>query len=217
MPRIQIEDKHIYNTLPQRALYTDFSRQGSTVDVTPNIVINKLAYPVKTQQNLVESVERFIHHLSSVKDSFIMITRLDSQQHLVVQLLVLVDSSTVQKIIQHLLVSLVTLAERKFNLMMNSIHYKKKWNISIRHFIIEFDDNSFYSLDNYNSQTYLQDWFRNLVIQTNTNRYPSNTTQVLRESTPYTGTFRILYDKTHHLTPSNTVLHYSYTFLTNVH
>lgn len=88
---------------------------------------------------------------------------------------------------------------------------QEKWNISIRHFIIEFDDNTFYTLSALAVQDYLVDWFRNLVIQTNSDRYPSNTTQILRESTPYTGQFRILYDKTHHLTSSNTVIHYTYT------
>ena len=70
MPRITIEDKHIYNTLPQRALYTDFARQGSTVNVTPNIVVNKLLYP---SENTTESgrIGRKIHTSSVVSEGYI--------------------------------------------------------------------------------------------------------------------------------------------------
>lgn len=211
MPRITIEDKHIYNTLPQRALYTDFARQGSTVNVTPNIVVNKLKYP---SEGTTEDgrVGRKIHTTSVVSEGYIYYdntlgfsTTLSGATVSFGRMFYgTEDSSTSPGEPGYI-------GRKKIQLDDELNTLQEKWNISIRHFIIEFDDNSFYSSDSYDAQTYIQDWFKNLVIQTNTDRYPSNTTQILRESTPYTGTFRILYDKTHHLTPSNTVLHYSYT------
>lgn len=70
MPRIHIEDKHTYNTLPQRALYTEFSRAGSSVDVTPDPVINKLNYP-STGTDESDRIGRKIYTSSVVSEGYI--------------------------------------------------------------------------------------------------------------------------------------------------
>lgn len=68
--------------------------------------------------------------------------------------------------------------------------------IPIRHMVVEFDDEDFYKGTQAEKGAYLTAWFKNLVTQsmaTNAN-YPSNQQSTLRESTPYTGRFKILKD-----------------------
>lgn len=93
----------------------------------------------------------------------------------------------------------------------------ENFDISVRHFVVEFKDVGLLSLPTADLNNYLRQWYENLVIQitqgtdANSIPAPSNSMQILRESTPFTGQFRILYDKVHHLTKSNPTIHYSYT------
>lgn len=107
MPRIHIEDKHTYNTLPQRALYTEFSRAGSSVDVTPDPVINKLNYP-STGTDESDRIGRKIYTSSVVSEGYIYLDNtLGFQQLLFLLQLVLVESFMELKIILLLLENLV--------------------------------------------------------------------------------------------------------------
>ena len=68
--------------------------------------------------------------------------------------------------------------------------------IPIRHMVVEFDDEDFYEGTQAEKGTYLNAWFKNLVTQSMgvTTNLPSVQQSTLRESTPYTGRFKILKD-----------------------
>lgn len=211
MPRIHIEDKHVYSTFPQRALYTDFKRSGSSVDVTPDPVINKLTYPVAGTDES-NRVGRKVYTSSIMSEGYIYFDNtLNFSQNLST------GTASFGRIFYGTEDNSLSPGEpgymgRKYTQLDELLNpLQEKWRISIRHFIIEFDDNDFYSKDSYAARTYIVNWFKNLVIQTTTTRYPSNTTEIKRESTQYTGTFRILKDNVYYLTPSQTVVHYNYT------
>lgn len=67
-------------------------------------------------------------------------------------------------------------------------------SIPIRHFVVEFFDEEFYNGTSEEKALYLSDWFQKLFIQSGVFTIPSNTMKTLRESTPYTGKFKILKD-----------------------
>lgn len=211
MPKIHIEDKHVYSTFPQRALYTAFSRAGSSVNVTPDPVINKVTYPVSGTDES-NRVGRKIYTSSIMSEGYIY---LDNTLGFSTNL----NRATISfgRIFYGSEDTSLSPGEpgyigRKYTQLDELLNpLQEKWKISIRHFIIEFDDNDFYLKDSYAATDYIVDWFKNLVIQTNSTRYPSNTTEIKRESTKYTGTFRILKDNVYYLTPSQTVVHYNYT------
>nr|QXN75686.1 MAG: capsid protein [Virus sp.] len=217
MPRISIEDKHTYNTTPQRTLTTVFSAEGPFF--IP--VINQLVYPISgTDEN--NRIGRKISTSSIMSEGYIYlndqagysnpisgVTTSFYQAYYGVPDQLQSNGQSVPGYLGRKSVALNLDVENSF-----SYHYNPSmdpWNISIRHLVIEFDDSTFSQLGLVEQWDYIRNWYQNLVIQTSNLELSSNTMQILRESTPYTGTFKILYDKTHHLTPSNRVLHYSYT------
>ena len=78
---------------------------------------------------------------------------------------------------------------------------------SIRHMIVEFDPDV---IDGSNANQYdlFRQWFVNLNIQTGTDVMPSNQTKTLRESTPWTGKFKILHDDVYYLSFKNPTVHF---------
>lgn len=72
----------------------------------------------------------------------------------------------------------------------------EKISIPIRHMVVEFEDDEFYDGTIADKSVYLSSWFKNLVTQSMTPdiNYPSIQQSTLRESTPYTGRFKILKD-----------------------
>ena len=218
MPRISIEDKHTYNTTPQRALNTYFPNLGTPYPIP---IVNELTYPVTgTDEN--NRIGRKINTSSIMSEGYIYFNNELGSQTTGASVDVpfyqafygVPDTTVPQGFEIPGYLGRKAIASELDVVNSTSYHFNPNmdnWNISIRHFVIEFDDNSLSQLTIGAKITYFRDWYQSLVIQTSTDRYPSNSMQVLRESTPYTGTFKILYDKTHHLTPSNKVLHYSYT------
>lgn len=81
----------------------------------------------------------------------------------------------------------------------NSYSFNMDWqkiSIPIRHMVVEFDDEEFYNGTDSEKALYLKDWYKNLVTQSmeQSSYYPSLQQSTLRESTPYTGRFKILKD-----------------------
>lgn len=68
--------------------------------------------------------------------------------------------------------------------------------IPIRHMVVEFYDEDFYNGTDMDKAMYLKDWYKYLVIQSTeqSSYYPSIQQSTLRESTPYTGRFKIVKD-----------------------
>lgn len=78
---------------------------------------------------------------------------------------------------------------------------------SIRHMIVEFDPDVIAG-SNANQYDLFRQWFVNLNIQTGTDVMPSNRALTLRESTPWTGKFKILHDDVYYLSFKKPVIHY---------
>lgn len=70
--------------------------------------------------------------------------------------------------------------------------------IPIRHMVVEFKDSRFYRGTDADKGNYLVAWFKNLLTQSTgaANHLPSVQQDYKRESTPYTGMFTILKDTT---------------------
>lgn len=91
---------------------------------------------------------------------------------------------------------------------------KCMFSIPVRHMWIEMYDDDFFKGTTADRAVYLADFFKNLWISTGSlNTWiPSNQTTLLRESTPYTGRFRILKDTTYWLSPEKPMVHYNEDF-----
>lgn len=78
---------------------------------------------------------------------------------------------------------------------------------SIRHMIVEFDPDV---INGSNASRYdlFRQWFVDLNIQTGTDLMPSNKTLVRRESTAWTGKFKILHDDIYNLSFKNPQFHF---------
>lgn len=200
MPRIPIEDKHTYNSYNQYIVGNN--RTNTVSEVVHNFVTFSPYYPVEgtDQNNRIGRkirIER-IHHegfialpLSSAESTNANWTRdtiLDGwngyQQHLIA------------------------------GLQPDNYEFPSKnimFSIPLRHMWIEFYDDDFYSSTTADKAVYLNAFFRNLWIQTSpvADSYPSNQTKMLRESTPYTGRFRIIKDTTYWLSPEKPVVHFN--------
>lgn len=86
------------------------------------------------------------------------------------------------------------------------------FTIPIRHMVVEFQDEEMYNSTPQQQSLYLADWYKQLVIQTfeNTGINPSVLTDTKRESTPYTGRFKILLDDKYYLDTSKKAIHFKY-------
>lgn len=80
-------------------------------------------------------------------------------------------------------------------------------DVSIRHFIVEFDPEIVAGRNPQELYIYLWKWFAQLHIYTGTDNMHSNRQQVKRESTEFTGSFNILYDKVIHLDLKHPIYH----------
>lgn len=193
MPRIPVEEKHTYYS-------SSISINGNPLNdnirfvndvfkyVTPN-------YPVQgTDEN--NRVGRKIQTTSLVIEGFLGLRNGNVQ-------------NSVGMLQDAYVNDLVGVGEFGQNYEYNSL--QQPIDISIRHMIVEFDGDFFESRGAAEILVSLSEWFRTLHIQTGIYGYPSNRQMVLRESTNYTGTYKILHDKVHHLDLLHPQLHYKYT------
>lgn len=81
-------------------------------------------------------------------------------------------------------------------------------DISIRHMMVEFDAEFIINRTTAEVLTDLYTWFNTLFVQTGSAQMASNRMQILRESTVYTGQFKIIYDKIHHLSFRHPIIHF---------
>lgn len=84
-------------------------------------------------------------------------------------------------------------------------------SVSIRHMFVEFDSKIFVGKNDIDIKRDLYKWYHYLVIQDGWYNTPSNRTILKRESTEFTGTFNILYDKVFYLSLENPMYHYQVT------
>lgn len=223
-PRINIEDKHTYFTTPQRELITSVYQTGNTVNFSPSIVHNTPNYPISGVDQS-DRIGRKIYTTSLMSEGYIRLNNTVRSNANPMNASITVpfwrafygiERAETSGDYQFPVPGYV--GDKSYRMALDSDDgsyiynpLQEDFNISIRHFVVEFKNVAVSQLTEVELQTYLKDWYSQLVIQTTDNVPASNSMQILRESTAYTGQFRILYDKTHHLTRSNPVLHYSYT------
>lgn len=192
MPRIAIEDKHTYYS-------SSISLNGNSLSDNIRFINNVFKYvtpnyPVQgTDEN--NRLGRKIHTTSLVIEGFLGLRNGN------------VDN-TIGMLQDAYVNELVTVGQFGQNYEYNSL--QQPIDVSVRQMVIEFDGD-FFDRGAAEILVDLNEWFRTLHIQTGTYGYPSNRQMVLRESTNYTGSFKILHDKVHHLDLLHPQLHYQYT------
>lgn len=201
MPRIQIEDKHTYNSTntPIFGCRSDSFFPTNNNDVANQRTIIKYIEPTYPVTGTDESnrIGRKIYSSSLSTEGFIKLYNTIDNQNIntVYDVYTFHNSDELTA-----LNSQVTPQSAPFNTNEQAL------DVSIRHMIVEFDIESCDV-----PVTYMFSWFFGSYVQTGSYNLPSNRTQMLRESTQYTGQFNILWDKVHHLTLSNPIVHYKET------
>lgn len=200
MPRIHIEDKHTYNSFNIPIFGARFDNNAINVNNDfnnnrPLIQYIAPTYPVTgTDEN--NRIGRKINSTSLITEGFIKLYNT-------------IDNNNVNTIYDvytyhnsdefTALASQVTPQQAPYNTNESNL------DVSIRHMIVEFNNDT---LSQNELREYIYNWFISLYIYTGTYNLSSNRMQVMRESTGYSGDFKILYDKVHHLTLRNPIVHY---------
>lgn len=199
MPKIHIEDKHTYASI-NTSVYgcridnTDILQNSNFSSQRYVIKHHEPYYPV-TGTDESNRIGRKIFTSSLITEGFLRLfnTIDNSNVNTIYDVFTFHNSDELTA-----LNSQVTPQQAPFNTNEQAL------DVSIRHMFVEFDDSILTS----NIDNNLHDWFTQTFIQTGSYNLPSNRTQMLRESTRFTGDFKILYDKVHHLTLQNPIVHY---------
>lgn len=197
-PRISLEDKHTYTSVnkPIFGCRRDsfiYDHNNNTADSRFIVLTVEPTYPVTgTDEN--NRIGRKIYSSSLCSEGFLKLynTVDNGNINTIYDVYTFHNSDELTA-----LNSQVTPQQAPFNTNEQAL------DVSIRHMIVEFDLS-----DCEDDPTYFWNWFMSTYIYTGLYQCPSNRTQMLRESTRYTGDFNILYDKVHHLTLSNPLVHY---------
>lgn len=202
MPRIPIESKHTYRSYNGLLC-------GSTQDTyvalnhfnadRPLIIGDHPTYPATgTDEN--NRIGRKIRTESLISEFFInLYNTMDNDNfNTIYDYYTYNNSDTQQSISQE-----VSPQPSPFNTNEQNL------DISIRHFIVEFDRDFLPDYDPVNEDAFVRyfDWFFQLNIFTGAYNIHSNRQQVKRESTEYTGNYSILYDKMIHLSLHKPLYH----------
>lgn len=199
MPRIQIEDKHTYVSVntPIYGGRVDGSTYASS-NINDRTIIYALepTYPV-TGTDESNRIGRKIYSSSLCSEGFIKLYNTIDNNNIntMYDVYTFHNSDEYTKA-----ASQTTPQQQPFNTNEQAL------DVSIRHMFVQFDDTKDLSANEL--KEYLWNWFTQLYIQTGNYNVTSNRTQMLRESTRFTGQFKILYDKVHHLTLQNPIVHY---------
>ena len=199
MPRITIEDKHTYNSLntPIYGVHDDNLTFNLNNEANGRTIIKAIepTYPV-TGTDESNRIGRKIYTSSLVSEGFLKLynTIDNSNVNTVYDVYTFHNSDEYTS-----LASQVTPQTAPFNTNEQVLE------VSIRHMIVQFDIDE---LSTTELETYLWQWFTSIYIQTGTYNVTSNRTQMLRESTRFTGDYKILWEKVHHLTLRNPIIHY---------
>lgn len=200
MPRITVESKHTYNSY-------NSSICGSTQDTNvyanvsnedrPIIVFTNPTWPVTgTDEN--NRIGRKIRTDSIVSEFFISLYNMPDNENIntVYDYYTLHNSDVYQSINAQVTPQTVAFNTNEQNL-----------DVSIRHYFIEFEPDAVRGKTPTQVREYIYRWFYQTYINTGTFNMHSNRQQVLRESTAFTGQFKILYDKVIHLDLRKPIYH----------
>lgn len=180
-PRIKIEEKHTYNSVDD--FITGNQRLTQVASPATNYVWFEPTYPVAgTDEN--NRIGRKIQSQSIGFEAYLTLNTLPQTEDTYPNLLDYFNGFMQE------FVAATQPDMYEFNMDW------QKLLIPIRHMVVEFDDEAFYDGTNGEKGVYLNNWFKNLVTQSmaTPENLPSIQQATLRESTPYTGRFRILKD-----------------------
>lgn len=202
MPRIPVESKHTYQSYNGLICGASVDHANFIAHYNQNrpLINGFVPYypPMGVDEN--QRIGRKIRTESLVSEFFINLYNTMDNENLntIYDYYTYNNSDTQQSITQE-----VTPQPSPFNTNEQDL------DISIRHFIIEFDRDFVDSFDLTLPQTLtrLFDWFRELNVYTGIYNMHSNRQQVKRESTQFTGNFNILYDKIIHLSLHKPLYH----------
>lgn len=90
---------------------------------------------------------------------------------------------------------------------------KTMFSVPIRHMWVKFYDDEFTKGTTAEKAVYLMNWFKALpiIIGSDISYVPSVQVKTLRESTPYTGHFKIVKDEMYWLSPEKPIIHFNET------
>ena len=201
MPRIVVEDKHTYSHMDVNILGN--IRTTSVIAPFGTFRWHAPAYPVQgTDED--QRIGKKIQTSSILVEGYLSIDNIPISS---------VPSTGYPSLLYYLngyiQQSLTVLPADNFewDMVFNNL------KVPIRHMVVEFWDQDFYRGTAAEQGVYLSDWYKNLVIQSSalSTDYPSVRQEVLRESTKYTGHFKILRDTTYWLDMKNKkTIHFNY-------
>lgn len=194
MPRIKVEEKHIYTSY-ERFIVGNIAND-SVVQTIANFRSVEPVYPVQgTDEN--NRIGRKINTQFLSEEGFITLDNYAQIDSL---------SDYWNGFIQE---QIHDLQPDSYEFPVNNLSY----TIPIRHMVVEFEDEVFYNGTEAERGIYLSAWYKQLVIQSLElpTLVPSVLTDTKRESTPYTGRFTILKDNMYYLDPkSKREIHFKY-------
>lgn len=201
MPRIKIEDKHTYFNYADRI--DGNNRYNAITSVTGVFHTHRPYWPVQgTDEN--NRIGRKIQTQSIVHEGYLTmpLTTDEGQTYFTIPTILDGWNGYMQDLVARI---------QPDNYEFPTA--KTMFSIPIRHLWVEFYDDEFERGTTADKAVYLQDWFKNLTVQigANNQQIPSIQTKMLRESTPFTGDFKILKDKIYWLSPSKPVVHFKET------
>lgn len=193
-PRIPIEQKHIYNTY-EKSIVGNIHR-ANVVNPTNNFVSVEPVYPVQgTDEN--NRIGRKIHTQFLSEEGILTLNTFTS------------DNSLLDYWNGYIQDQMLNLSPSNYEFPVDEL----KVTVPIRHMIVSFEDEEFYNGTDAERGVYLAEWYKQLVIQTFSDSAlnPSIHTETKRESTGFTGRFKIYHDQIFYLNfKTNQEIHFKH-------
>lgn len=193
MPRAKIEQKHIYNNTSQ--IINGIFREDTNItneNINANIVyVTRPSYPIQGVEDN-QRIGRKITSTSLVIEGFI-------------HLFNWAPASTEDPSMYEVFNEYITESSQTEPLIRETVNLMRA---SIRQFVVEVDTDFVIGLTDDQIKRKFLSWFHELVVYTDTGTQVSNRTFVKRESTSYTGQFRILHDTQYILSQKSPNVHF---------
>lgn len=192
MPRAKIEQKHIYNNTSQ--IINGIFREDTNItnQVNPNIVyVARPTYPIQGVEDN-QRIGRKITSTSLVIEGFIYLFNWE-------------PASTEDPSMYEVFNTYITESANLQPLVRETVNLMR---VSIRQFVVEVDTEFVLGLTDEEIKRKFLSWFHELCVYTDTGTQVSNQTFVKRESTSYTGQFKILRDVQYFLSQNKPIAHF---------
>lgn len=196
MPRAKIEQKHIYNNTAQliNGIFVA-DTNISNDNINPNIVyVTRPSYPIQGVEDN-QRIGRKITSTSLVIEGFISLFNF-------------APTSSENPSLFEVFNEFINDTSETQPLDRETINFMKA---GIRQFVVEVDTEFVLGLTDEQLKRKFLSWLHELLVYTDTGTQVSNSTHVKRESTSYTGQFKILLDKHYILSMKSPQVHFQHT------